>query len=268
MINLMTLNAALPGAQSKKFPWPVTLFRQNEIDLLCCQSVPCTPDDQTPDNRRLPAFSGLTCSCFAPGRPRRPDTSDDEQLSGGLAIFTGAGVWVLNSGSFIIGEGEVATLVQFALVRKHGASLLALNLQLDRLHETRIRQLCELFAHDLLNASYGAVVLCANRAATFSAMQWKQISARSGYVLRQKPLATSSIGLLGLFTSRRPKTPATRGYWSARAEAVNAGHASSPSVLTMAVDIQRIDPDTPSRPAFPLSFYEQWPGCREQRILA
>jgi len=185
-----------------------------------------------------------------------------------LAICTGPEVWVLNSGSFIIGEGDVAALVQFALVRKHGAPLLAFNLQLDPLRDIWLLQLRKLFAHALLRAFHGAVAICADRAIALSARQWQKLTARSGYVHRQTPLTSSGNDLLGLFTARRPKTPVTRGYWSARAASVNAGHASNPSALTMTVEIKRINPDTSRRLAFPLSFHEQWLGPRDQRALA
>jgi len=268
MINLMSLDTSRLEPRPGHFPWPASPFGPNEIDLLCCQSVPHDPTGHVPANRWPPPFPGLTCSCFAAGRPRRPAVPDDGPPPGGLAICTGPEVWVLNSGSFTIGEGDAAALVQFALIRKHGAPLLAFNLQLSPLRDIWLRQLHELFAHALIRSSHGAVALCADRAIELSVRQRQQLTARSGYVLRQTPLTSSGNDLLGLFTARRPKTPTTGSYWSARAATVNAGHASNPSVSTMTVEIKRINPGTPRRLAFPLSFREQWLGPRKQRALA
>ncbi|WP_028318233.1 hypothetical protein [Desulfobulbus elongatus] len=267
MINLMTLDATHLGPLPETFSTLVPSRDADGIDLLCCQSVPLAPDGRAACSRWLPTSLGLTCSCFAVGRPGLRPVPDAGQTAGGLAIFTGNTTWVLNSGSFTIGEEDETTLVQFALVRKHGASLLALNLHLGASRTTQLRQLRHLFAHALLREPYGAVALCADRAAVLTGKQWQQLTTRSNYTLHRTPLTAPGVGLLGLFTARFPAVSAVTVRQPEPAAAVDAGHAPNLPALAMTVDIQRIGGKS-HRPLFPLSFREQWLGYREHRAFA
>jgi len=178
MIRIMTLDGALSNGQSPEaLRARIEPQRRGGIDLLCCQSVrhaahaPANADmdASAAASRRLSDALGLTCSCFAAGRR--------QGRSAGLAILTGTGVWMLNSGSFAVGEGDEEAVVQFGLVRKNGASVLALNLHLADSPQAQARQLADLFAHSLLKDPYGAVALCADRPARISFKEWQALAA-------------------------------------------------------------------------------------------
>lgn len=260
MISLMTFDATPAGRHGRDHFLFETLPDPHGLDLLCCQSLAHDPDGRMEGPRWLPAALGLTRSCFAATRTGTTAATVHDQPTGGLAIFTGSRVWVLNSGTFSIGEGEEATLVQFALIRKLGVSLLALNLHLGAARPTQLRQLDDLFAHALLRESYGAVTLCANRTPLLTDKQWRHLAARSSYAPHSKPLTGSAGGLLGLFT---PKGQATAEF------AVGDLPATlNMPYLALTVDVQRLGPAKPNRPTFPLSFREQWLGYRDRRAFA
>ena len=265
MIQVMTLNAAQAGPSIDSLREPAG---QGAIDLLCCQSLTHTPDGRVELRRQLSATLGLTCSCFVAGRPHPRSASDGNTAGKGLATFTGSGVWVLNSGSFTVGEEDEETLVQFALIRKYGASVLALNLHLGISHQAQIRQLRDLFAHSLLREPYGAVALCADRTAVLTGKEWLGLTARSPYTLSRTPLTLTGGGLLGLLTARCPTVSAVIVRQPDPILYPDAEQAPALPALTMTFEIQRIVANRPNRPTFPLSFREQWLGYRKHRAFA
>lgn len=268
MISLMTFDAAHAGQLLDNPHTLAAPFEPGGIDLLCCQSLTHTPDGRLELSRKLSAALELTCSCFVAGRPFSSSAPDAGPAGKGLATFTGRGIWVLNSGSFLVGEDDEATLVQFTLIRKYGTSVLALNLHLGVSRETQIRQLRDLFDHPLLCDPYGAVMLCANRTAILTGKQWQGICARSNYTLHRMPLTTPGGGLLGLFTARYAAVSTITVRHPDPALHFDAGHSPFQPALALTVDIQRIVSDKPNRPTFPLSFREQWLGYREHRAFA
>lgn len=270
MIKAMTLNAAARNEKSPDRLRPsLQPLRQGEIDLLCCQSIHHSMDGQGSISRLLAETLGLTYSCFAAVRPQSAPWPDGKKTVRGLAIFTGNGVWVLNSGSFAVGDGEEEETVQFALIRKNGASVLALNLHLAASQQAQARQLRDLFLHPLLKERYGAVLLCADRPAALPLKEWKAMTARSNYSLHHNLLSsTGSRGLLCLLTARteamaavtvRPPEPVP--------PADVKGLAACPGNI-MEFEIQRMISDKPIRLTFPLSFREQWLGYKEHRAFA
>ena len=209
MIRVMTLDTVeRPGHTTNRLPQRLAPKEPANIDILCCQSIRRSMDGNEDLTDTLAQSFGLTCSCFAAHRLRQgqPDQRPQSGVSG-LAIMVGNGVWMLNSGVFPVPgdqEGE-ESIVQFALVRKKGASVLVLNLQIAAAKAAQREQMHALFSHPLLKEQYGAVVLCADRQTTLSAKALQAITTRSEYVLRSslKPAQPDSgKGMMCLLTTR------------------------------------------------------------------
>jgi hypothetical protein len=166
----------------------------------------------------------------------------------------------------MVGEEEEATIVQFTLIRKHGASVLAFNLHLGFSREIQRRQLHDLFAHPLLREPYCAVALCTDRTAMLTAKQWKGLASRSRYTLHHAPLTSATGGLLGLFTFSTDPVSAVTNYLPGSIACPMAEQAQT--ALTMTFELERIVSNTPNRLTFPLSFRERWLGYREHRSFA
>lgn len=272
MISVLSLNDPLKALTSEELRTRIAPLHREGIDLLCCQSIAhnLEPGEEAAvdDSRQLSRVLGLTCSCFAAGRQMAPETSKQHRTLKGLAILTGPGVWTLNSGSFVVGEGEGEEVVLFALVRKNGSSVLVLNLHLSAVPECQEVQLGQLLSNALLKEPYGAVVLSANRAVALSATKWQSLSAPSLYAVRhQLAAATGADGLLSLLTTRIASAsevtvvPAKTG---------RGAHPEGNAIpgLAFALDIKRCVAERRSRPSFPLSFREQWLGYRDSRAFA
>ncbi len=267
MLHVMTHDAARNTASSEQLLAGVGQLRHAGIDLLCCQSTRHCSDGGNEASRLFQEMLGMTYSCFAAGRRHGEPLPNGERTARGLAMLTGSGVWVLNSGSFTVGKGGDEDVVQFALIRKNGASVLALNLHLAPLAEAQQCQLRELLSHPLLKERYGAVVLCADRPVALSPKEWRGLAMLSNYRLHSQALPDAdSPGLLGLFVPRaeaffevvvHPADPASLPF-------------AAPAALgmTVAFDMQRVPADKRSRSTFPLSFREQWLGYREHRAFA
>jgi hypothetical protein len=233
------------------------------IDILCCQSIRRSMDGNDNLTDTLAQSFGFTCSCFAAHRPRlgKPDQKPKRGVSG-LAIMVGNGVWMLNSGSVAVPgdqEGEEG-IVQFALVRKNGASILVLNLQIAAAKPAQRVQLQALFSHPLLKERYGAVVLCADRTPALSSKALQAITTRSDYILRSslKPAqAGTGNGMMCLLTTREK---------AATAVTIGSADVLPAAGLTIEFDINRTDKDMKNRPYLPLSFSEQWMGGRERYV--
>lgn len=269
MIHVMTLDAGMQHAASPdRLQAGLQPLRQAGIDLLCCQSTRHCTEGRDETSRLFTEMLGMTYSCFAAGRHHGAILPNGTTMVRGLAMLTGSGVWVLNSGSFTVGKADEEEVVQFALIRKNGASVLALNLHLAPLPEAQVRQLRELFAHPLLKERYGAVVLCADRPVALSPKEWRGIAMLSNYGLHSQALPSASdSGLLCLLVARaealsevivRPADPA----------ALPIAATAPPAGMTVAFDLQRVVADKRNRPSFPLSFREQWLGYREHRAFA
>jgi hypothetical protein len=268
MIRIISLNGPLAQGQSpEELRARIEPHRRGGIDLFCCQSVRCVDgepartgmDAGAVASRRLSDALGLTCSCFVAGR--------SQGGSAGLAILTGTGVWMLNSGSFAVGQDDGETVVQFGLVRKNGASVLALNLHLADSPQAQTRQLAELFVHPLLKDPYGAVAICADRPARISLKEWQALAAPSRYAPQRGLLSSAESGLLCLLTARTGAVSVV----TVRQDQLHPGNvaaASEAPALSVAFDIQRMVQDKHARPYFPLSFREQWLGYKEHRAFA
>lgn len=268
MLHVMTLDAAQDAASPERLRAGVQSLRHVGIDLLCCQSTRHCTDGQDETGRLFTETLGMTYSCFAAGRHHGVILPNGTTIVRGLAMLTGSGVWVLNSGSFTVDKGDEEEVVQFAVIRKNGASVLALNLHLAPLPETQVSQLRELFAHPLLKERYGAVVLCADRPVALSPKGWRGLAMSSNYGLHgQAPPSANGPGLLCLLVARaealsevivRPADP----------DSLPLAASSALVATAMTFDMQRVVADKRKRPSFPLSFREQWLGYREHRAFA
>lgn len=268
MIRILSLDGPLANGQSpEELRARVEPHRRGGIDLLCCQSVRHSANDPAragmdggaAASRRLSDALGLTCSCFAAG--------GRQGRSAGLAILTGTGVWMLNSGSFAVGQGDEEAVVQFGLVRKNGASVLALNLHLADSPQAQGRQLAELFVHPLLKDPYGAVAICADQPARISFKEWQALAAPSRYAPQRALLSSAQSGLLCLLTARTGAVSVVTVRQDQLHPGENTALSAAPA-LSVEFEIQRTIRDKHARPYFPLSFREQWLGYKEHRAFA
>lgn len=273
MMRVLSLNDPLKSFSSEQLCDHIAPLQREGIDLLCCQSIAhnLTSRDgaAVDDSRQLSRVLGLTCSCFAAGKhPASVATLEEQRTLKGLAILTGNGVWTLNSGSFVVGEGESEEVVLFALVRKNGNSVLVLNLHLSALPEQQEVQLAQLFQNPLLREPYGAVVLSANRAINLSAKKWQSLSWPSLYGSQHLLSAPAGgDGLLCLLSTRYGAATEVNVLQSRIGLGAGPQDNAIPG-LAFALDIKRCKADRRSRPSFPLSFREQWLGYRDSRAFA
>ena len=269
MIHVMTLaNGEQPNHVTHRLPQKIAPLRRNNaaIDILCCQSLQRTSDDNQDLTRTLAQAFGLTCSCFTANRQQPQAKGRGLEVDSGLAIMTGIGVWMLNSGTFSVSgdqEGE-EQIVQFALVRKNGASILVLNLQIAASAFTQRVQLEALFSHPLLKENYGAVVLCTDRQTALSGKEVLALTTRSNYCLhhslRRAPLCPGR-GMVCLLTAREKATVAVTLGDGAAEELCEFPQPG----LTIKFEMQRIVQSPQNiRPYLPLSFREQWLGGKEK----
>jgi len=259
MFRITTLNKPCSQVSVKELCKQMSPLSSQGIDLLCCQSVAHAsstrlnaPNDETD---QLAKHLRLTCSCFAADRQQDNESTQDMIELRGQAIFTGPGIWMLNSGSFVIGEGDCEEVVLFALVRKNGTSVLVFNFHLADAPGKQEHQLNSLFQHNLLKELYGAVMLCSDRTPMISNKKWLNISAPSSYTPFQ--LESNDNGLLSVF---HPKNSSLSNH-PLDLDRPTPG-------LSLSVEIKRTVKSKRSRPSFPLSFREQWLGYRDNRAFA
>jgi len=255
MFQMMTLDAARAEGLLRNAEDETAAPRRSAIDVLCCQSLVHNRDGRAPVSDLLAGRLGLTCSCFARAR----QFAKQGGPSRGLALLTASGLWVLNSGSFTVGVHDQETTVQFALIRKRSASVLVLNLHLAAAAPIRKAQLTSLFTSSLLREPYGAVVLCADRAAALYAKEWQALTAPSRYC----PCHVQEDGAGGMLCLLK-----ARCVPMATVTVLADTPSSSLTGTSLAFEVERLSPEKISRPAFPLSFREQWLGYREHRAFA
>lgn len=268
MIKIRTLDTSkLPNGTADLLQQCIRPLRHTEIDVLCCQAV-LHSKDRSQDTCSLVASTlNMSCGNFAASRQQPVGPPANVQAVSGLAMYTGAGVWVLNSGSFTVPMDSDGTeeIVQFGLLRKNGTSVLVLNLRLADGEQGMSQQLRGLFSHPLLRDPYGAVVLCADRQILLPAKELQAIVARSNYSLCAPQTAgASDAGLLCLLTAR---SEAVCEVSIRTAAEFQEEHAALPG-LFLEFEVKRITPDKKNRPFFPLSFREQWLGYKEHRAFA
>jgi len=252
MIKAVTLNINDgPGGPPPDLHERLSQLGPAEIDILCCQGVRRAVDEREDETRIIAQSLRMNCSCFAASHPWQRKKERSTHGVKGLAILTGAGAWMLNSGSLQgVGEADgTKGFVQFALVRKNDTSILVLNLQLCESRKLQLLQLRALFSHPLLKERYGAVVLCGDRQARWSAMELQTITGGSTYALPHHPAPLrpcADEGLLWILVAReQPVAAVTIRNWQTN--------------LSLEFEMNRISPDKVQRPYYlPLSQEEQW----------
>jgi hypothetical protein len=234
--------------------------RQAGLDLLCCQSV-VAPVGRNDLPRLLADASGLTCSCYVPPGAR---TNRANQETGGLAILAGAGVWTLNSGTLTIAGNrhESSRLAQFTLVRKGMISLLAFNLNLADDARDHLSQVQGLFAHTLCREASGLVVLCADRRPMLAEAEFAALAERAGLTLHTSLIGADG-GFLCLLASRGQYEVRLATSAQALPQVDTTREGILPSGFAAAAFEARRKKQGGKRPFLPLSFREQWLGCRE-----
>jgi len=259
MFRITTLNKPCSQVSAEDLCKQMSPLSSQGIDLLCCQSIAHASSIRLQahnhETEQLAKHLRLTCSCFAADRQQNNESNPGKIELRGQAIFTGPGIWMLNSGSFVIGEGACEEVVLFALVRKNGTSVLVFNFHLADSPEQQEQQLSSLFQHTLLKGAYGAVALCSDRSPLISIKKWLNISATSRYMPFQ--FESSNNGLLSLFHLKNSSISSH----SMELECPTPG-------LSLSVEIKRTVKSKRSRPSFPLSFREQWLGYRDNRAFA
>lgn len=260
MIRAVTLNNNdKQGCPTPDLQERVAQLGLAEIDILCCQGVWHTTDDRDDETRRMAKSLQMNYSCFAAAsHPWNNTTERRANKVRGLAILTGAGMWMLNSGHLQgVGESDrTQGFVQFALVRKNDTSILVLNTQFCASRQLQRLQLSALFSHPLLKERYGAVILCADRRTQTSVKELQAIADRSDYALYQNPAPpTSSFeeGQLWILVGRKqPIASVTICNWQ--------------TSLSLEFELDRISWDKKQRAScLPLSLEEKWGGYRVKR---
>jgi len=259
MFRITTLNTPCSQVCAEELCKQMSPLSNQGIDMLCCQSIAHASSSRLKahnnETQQMAEHLHLTCSCFAADRQHNNESTPETLPLRGQAIFTGPEIWVLNSGSFVIGEGDSEETVLFALVRKNGASVLVFNFHLADSPGKQEEQLSCLFQHTLVKKAYGAVVLCSDRTSWLSPPKWQHITATSCYTPFQ--FESSDNGLLSLF---HPKNSSITNHPLDLDRSVPG--------LTLSVEIKRTVKSRRSRPSFPMSFREQWLGYRDNRVFA
>ena len=255
MIRVVTLNNnAEQGNATPDLHERVAQLGLGQIDILCCQGVWRARDDSEDETRTMAKSLRMNSSFFAASPAWKRKTERNEQGVRGLAILTGAGIWPLNSGSLQgIDESDGSKgIVQFALVRTNGASILVLNLHLCGSRQLQLLQLGALFSHPMLKERYGAVVLCGDRRTRLSVKELQTITKRSHYTSHSLPPSASSEGdglLWILVAGKQPVASVTIH--------------NQQSSASLEFEIDRIAQDKTYKPYYlPLSFKEQWSGYK------
>ncbi len=275
MINIMTINAGnVPGHAPDRPPICLEPWRRNTPDILCGQSVPRSIDGKVDTSCLLPALANMTCSCFAADRRHANRQTVKKKEIRGLAMFTGIGIWMLNSGSFQVSgsQEEDELTIQFALIRKETVAILVLNLQFPAVLRGMKTQMRTLFSHPLFKQRYGAVVVCGDRQPPLSNRELLKIANSSNYFLygrQTRSVTADNKGMLWLLAPREQKLAVTLPHHPRQNGLPPGTDLRQPSGLAMTFEVTRAIADTKNRHYLPLSFREQWLGGKETgRIFA
>lgn len=261
MIKVMTLDTAKSrtgaGAQAEA---TFQGIRQAGIDLLCCQSVTSSYGEDN-SARLLAESSGLICSCYAPPG-RQPN--DDDHGSEGLAMLSGPDVWVLNSGRLILPGcgGHPAWTAQFALLRKGRVSLLVFNLKLADQASTNKSQLHSLLGHPLCREAKTLVLVCADRRPRCTDGEFARLVNHANLHPQTDLIGDDNGWLCLLARSQAYEIGVLRDRGALAPGKTKEAVLAAPQFVAAAFEI-RPKAQGRTRPLLPLSFREEWLGCRE-----
>lgn len=134
------------------------------VDIFCCHGEFGEPVGDYQSTRIIADLLGMSYF-FSTTRPEgyRDGHCSDVKASG-LAILSGSQAWMLNSGTFPLPSGECGArrIVQFAVIRKQGNTILVLNISFSPDPDLQEQQLETVLANQLLRDHYGAIFLCAD----------------------------------------------------------------------------------------------------------
>ena len=269
MIRVMTMDIGTAVTPATK-PVHQTLgsLAKETVDVLCCQSVRRSLNKDRDSLLVHLERAGLRYSCFAANR--QASSSQGQPKGGdlsGLAIMTGARIWMLNSGSFPLpgmdDQGE--WIAQFAHIRQGVSSLLVVNAQAAPDRRNQVAQMRTLFTSQLLHEQYGAVVLCSGEQMALTGSDWLSVTARSRFMPYHGPANLGNGGAATrVFAARGHEfTVSATPYDPLPVAKGNRQATLTISRQNPAVIVEIIRLAARQRVLLPLSFREQWLGSKE-----
>lgn len=161
MIRFATLQAALTAEDRVR---PIaTVLKAAQVDIICCQEQFGASEGDHRITGTMADLLGMSYyySTIKPDDDREGQCREDKVC--GMAILSGTRAWMLKSGTFPLatGESEAREIVQFAVIRKQGNTILVLNSALSPDPKLLEQQLEAVVASQLFGEHYGAIVLCA-----------------------------------------------------------------------------------------------------------
>ncbi len=274
MIRVVTLDITNKQGFSKNdLHACIAQLRRAEIDILCCQGVWHALDEKEDATHILTESLQMPYSCFTVNHHQKKERGQKAKDTSGLAILTGSGMWMLNSGSFPFLDESDKTKQKalFALVRNKGTSILILNLQLCGSKQSRLRQLRTIFSHPMLKERYGAVVLCGNRQTGLSANEMQTITDNKKYSLyrcQASSTASPGAGILCMLVAKEHPVAAvtisSTGSWEEEIAPCNPTFCDRQTSLSLDFAMDRIPQKHTTSVYLPLSFEEQWAGFRDK----
>lgn len=187
------LSGMTPGDQLQSF---TAVLKNAGIDILCCQENLCPTNGDYEVTSRMAEQLGMS-SLFSTTRMKgdaqracRPNTTS------GLAILSGARTWMLNSGSFPLPAGAEGgkNIVQFAVIRKEGNTVLVLNGSFSSVPEEQKQQLQAVLAYPLLRDHYGAILLCGEFHPEMNESELHRCMAKTRFQVHQRGAAARADG--------------------------------------------------------------------------
>ena len=275
MIRVVTLDINnKQGRSNNDLQACIAQLRLAEIDILCCQGIWHAMDEKEDATRILTESLQMPYSCFTANHQQKKARGRKANDTSGLAILTGSGMWMLNSGSFpFLDESDkTQQIALFALVRKNGTSILILNLQLCGSKKSRLRQLRTIFSHPMLKERYGAVVLCGNRQTGLTTNELQTITDNakySPYRSQASSVASPGEGILCMLVAREHPVAAvticSTGSWEEEITPRNSTLSDRQTSLSLDFEMDRVrQKHTNNSVYLPLSFEEQWYGFRDK----
>lgn len=160
MFRFATLKAAISAED--KVQSVAGVLKAAEVDILCCQEKFGSAAGDYQVTSKMAELLGMSYS-FSISRPEgKRDAGEGQDEACGLAILTGSQAWMLNSGSFSLSseEGKPGKIVQFAVIRKLGNTILVLNMSFSPSPQLQDQQLQAVMSNSLFRDQYGAIILC------------------------------------------------------------------------------------------------------------
>ena len=163
MIRIATIHHNCSSDHGRRLAQMARDTREHSPDILCFQNTASTPHVDHYDV--IKTFASSVTMSYAFTQVAADSHSGETTNNGpvGLSILTGAGNWMLNSGSLSVADNDNnIRLAQFGVIRKDGDSVLVINAHFRGSLAARKTQLLYLLRLPLLRQQFGAIALCAN----------------------------------------------------------------------------------------------------------